>query len=66
MVAAMNTLKEYNGDVSVYLKCLDFETRENRLASDIKVLKHNAAVAQLQAVAQKFNKQVRLFKAKHG
>lgn len=66
MINAMNTLKEYNGDVSVYLKCLDFETRENRMTSDLSVMKHNAAVTQLQAVADKFNQQVRVFKSKHG
>jgi hypothetical protein len=66
MINAMNTLKEYNGDVSVYLKCLDFETRENRMTSDVSDVKHNAAVTQLQAVADKFNQQVRIFKSKHG
>lgn len=66
MITAMNTLKEYNGDVNVYLKCLDFETRENRMTSDVSTLKHNTAVSQLQAVAQKFNKEVRRFKSRHG
>jgi len=65
MLNAMNTLKEYNGDVSVYLKCLDFETRENRMTADVSTLKHNAAVMQLQAIADKFNQQVRIFKSKH-
>jgi hypothetical protein len=65
MLNAMNTLKEYNGDVSVYLKCLDFETRENRMSADVSVVKHNAAVTQLQAIADKFNQQVRIFKSKH-
>ncbi len=65
MVNAMNTLKEYNGDVNVYLKCLDFETRENHMTTDVSDLKHNAAITQLQAVAGKFNQQVRVFKSKH-
>ncbi len=66
MVNAMNTLKEYNGDVNVYLKCLDFQARENRISSDARDVKRDAAVSQLQSVADKFNQQVRLFKSKHG
>lgn len=66
MISAMNTLKEYNGDVSVYLHCLDFQVKQNRLSSDVRDLKHDAAVTQLQTVAGKFNEQVRAFKSKHG
>lgn len=66
MVAAMNTLKEYNGDVSVYLKCLDYEVKQNRMAASVRDEKNNSAVVQLQSVADKFNQQVRVFKAKHG
>jgi len=64
MISAMQTLKAYNGDVDVYLKCLAFETRQNRLSSDDQAKKHNAAVAQLEKIAAKFNEQVRVFKAK--
>lgn len=66
MIAAMNTLKEYNGDVTVYLKCLDYEVKQNRLAASVRDAKNNSAVTQLQAIADKFNQQVRVFKAKHG
>jgi hypothetical protein len=66
MVTAMQTLRDYNGDVSVYLKCLEFETKENRLSASIRDLRHNAAIEQLQEVADKFNEQVRVFKSKHG
>lgn len=66
MIAAMNTLKEYNGDVNVYLKCLDYEVKQNRMPSSIRDSKNNSAVAELQSVADKFNQQVRAFKAKHG
>jgi len=66
MIVAMNTLKEYNGDVSVYLKCLDYEVKQNRLSSNARDSKNNDAVAQLQSIADKFNQQVRVFKAKHG
>ena len=64
MISAMQTLKAYNGDVDVYLKCLEFETKQNRLSSDEHAKKHNSAVAQLEKVAAKFNEQVRAFKAK--
>jgi hypothetical protein len=64
MVSAMKTLKAYNGDVDVYLKCLEFETKQNRLSSDEHAKKHNSAVAALEKVAAKFNEQVRAFKAK--
>jgi len=66
MIAAMNTLKEYNGDVTVYLKCLDYEVKQNRMASSLRDSKNNSAVTELQAIADKFNQQVRLFKSKHG
>ncbi len=66
MMSAMETLKEYNGDVSVYLKCLEFEARENRLPANLRDMRHDAAVAELQVVADKFNQQVRVFKSKHG
>jgi hypothetical protein len=66
MISAMNTLKEYNGDVSVYLKCLDYEVRQNRMSASIRDSRNNSAVTQLQTIADKFNQQVRAFKAKHG
>ncbi len=66
MLNAMNTLKEYNGDVNVYLQCLDFQAKQNHLPSSIRDIKHDAAVTQLQSVADKFNAQVRVFKSKHG
>jgi len=66
MLSAMQTLKQYDGDVNVYLKCLDFEERQKRLPPTDVEARHNAAVAQLEKVAAKFNDQVRVFKAKHG
>jgi len=66
MVIAMQTLKQYDGDVNVYLKCLDFEQRRNELSPEALETKHNAAVAELQSIADKFNAQVRVFKSKHG
>ena len=66
MVAAMQTLKRYDADVTTYLKCLEFEAKQNRITKDEQSRKHNSAVDQLQAVAAKFNEQVRVFKAKSG
>lgn len=66
MVTAMNTLKEYNGDVDTYTKCLEFEAKQNRMSKADEEKLHNAAVDQLQKIANKFNEQVRTFKAKSG
>lgn len=66
MLTAMQTLKEYNGDVTVYLKCLEFEAKQNRLSASIRDMRHDAAIEQLQEIADKFNEQVRVFKSKHG
>jgi hypothetical protein len=66
MITAMNTLKEYNGDVETYTKCLEFEAKQNRLSHSEEERMHNTAVETLQKVAAKFNEQVRTFKAKSG
>ena len=66
MVTAMQTLKEYNGDVDTYLKCLDFEAKQNHISSGDQEKMHNTAVDTLQKIAAKFNEQVRTFKSKSG
>ncbi len=66
MVAAMQTLKQYDGDVNTYVKCLEFEAKQNRLSADEQARKHNQAMDSLTAVAAKFNEQVRVFKSKAG
>jgi len=66
MLAAMQTLKKYDADVNVYLKCLEFEAKQNRITRDDQSRRHNEAVDKLQAIATKFNEQVRVFKAKNG
>jgi hypothetical protein len=66
MLTAMQTLKEYNGDVDTYMKCLEFEAKQNRLSHGDEERMHNAAVDTLTKVAAKFNEQVRTFKAKSG
>lgn len=65
MITAMQTLREYNGDVTVYLKCLEFEAKQNRMPAGLRDMRHDAAVAELQSIADKFNEQVRVFKSKH-
>jgi hypothetical protein len=66
MVTAMQTLKQYNGDVDTYLKCLDFEAKQNRLSKTEEERKHNDAVDVMTKIANKFNEQVRTFKQKNG
>jgi hypothetical protein len=66
MITAMQTLKEYNGDVDTYIKCLEFEARQNRLTHADEERMHNTAVDTLQKIVAKFNEQVRTFKAKSG
>ena len=65
MLTAMQTIQEYNHDVQTYLKCLDFEVRQDQMSSDDQVSLHNTAVNKLQSIAAEFNKQVLAFKAKH-
>ena len=64
MVEAMRTLNRYNTDVVNYTKCLMFEMREKRLSPDARAVKHNLATDTYQSIAEKFNEQVRLFKAR--
>jgi hypothetical protein len=62
----METIKQYNSDVQTYLKCLDFEARQNQLSAGDQTTLHNVAVEQLSHIADEFNVQVRTFKSKHG
>lgn len=66
MVAAMNTLKQYDADVNTYVKCLEFEAKQNRLSREEQARKHNAAMDSLTQTAAKFNEQVKVFKSKAG
>ena len=66
MVAAMLTLKHYNTDVANYVKCLEFETGQNRMSREDQARQHNAAIDGLQQIAAKFNEQVRIFKSRSG
>jgi len=66
MLQAMQTLKQYNADVTEYLQCLEFEQRRGRLDVNVGVHEHNSAVDELAKVAGQFNEQVRIFKSTHG
>jgi len=66
MVTAMKTLKQYDTDVNTYVKCLEFEAKQNRLSREEQARRHNQAMDSLTQIAAKFNEQVRVFKAKAG
>lgn len=66
MLAAMTTLKRYDGDVSAYVKCLEFEMKRDRISSLERERLHNAAIEQLKAIADRFNGEVHVYKARHG
>src|ERR1700749_4143277 len=59
MLTAMQTLKEYNADVDTYMKCLDFEAKQNHISHGDEERLHNAAVDTVTKIAAKFNEQVR-------
>jgi len=77
MLAAKNQVVQYNKDMETYLGCLQTEL-DAKLAADTKATpeqkaelarvhdeKHNAAVNELQSVADRFNEQLRAWKAKN-
>jgi hypothetical protein len=77
MLAGMQAVSAYNKAMNAYLSCIKLE-RDSRVAAAgdkltkqqkqellaIEVQKNNAAVDQLHAVADQFNAQVKIFKAK--
>jgi len=75
MVAAQKVVKQFNEDINAYNACLDLEMTtleqsgtydENRLAElrAMQAKKNNAAVDEVQSVADRFNEQLRIFKAR--
>lgn len=64
MVAAMTTLRRYDGDVNAYLKCLEFEMKRDRISDFERARLHNAAIGELQAIANRFNGEVRVYRAR--
>ena len=77
MLAAQKAVSSYNQEMTAYLSCIQLE-RDSRVAQAgaqltkqqkqeleaIEIQKHNAAVDQLHSVADRFNAEVRIFKAR--
>jgi hypothetical protein len=75
MLAAQKAVKQFNDDINAFNACLVMEMTayeksglydENRLA-ELRLMqakKNNAAVDEVQAVADQFNEQLRIFKAR--
>ena len=75
MVAGQKAVQQFNADITAYNTCLDMEMQafetsgeydETRLAElrAMQAKKNNAAVDEVQAVADRFNEQLRIFKAR--
>ena len=77
MLAAKSQVVQYNKDMETYLTCIqgEYDTKvaaETSATPDQKAemarvqdQKHNAAVQELQSVADRFNEQLRVWKAKN-
>jgi outer membrane murein-binding lipoprotein Lpp len=77
MVTGMKAVKEYNGQVTAYLNCLDMQMQTDISAAGaeapretiaqikaINAKRHNAAVEELESHATRFNEQVKAYKGK--
>ena len=77
MVAGQKVVKEYDAAIKGYVDCIDKEldasiakggdSLKPQQKSDmqkVEAQKHNAAIDQLQSVADRFNEQVKIYKAK--
>jgi hypothetical protein len=77
MLEGQKTVKEYETAINTYTSCIDKELDDSiakagdQLKPDrksemqkVEAQKHNAAVDALQSVADRFNEQVKVFKAK--
>jgi len=77
MIAGQKTVKEYDKAIKDYVDCIDKEV-EQKIAQagdklkpeqkadmqKVEAQKHNAAIDQLQSIADRFNEQVKVFKAR--
>lgn len=75
MAAAQKAVQQFNEDITAYNACLDMEMNayvqsgtydENRL-NELRLVqakKNNAAVDEVQSVADQFNEQLRIFNAR--
>ena len=77
MLAGQKAVADYNKSVNEYVVCIDKEVDDAIAKAGDKIKpeqkadmqrvetqKHNAAIDQLQSVADRFNEQVKVFKAK--
>jgi hypothetical protein len=77
MLAGQKAVGEYNKAVNDYVACIDKELQDALAKAGDKIKpeqkadmqrvetqKHNAAIDQLQSLADRFNEQVKVFKAK--
>jgi hypothetical protein len=75
MVAGQKTVKEYDTAIKAYVDCIDKELDASIAAKGdslkpaqktemqkMEAQKHNAAIDQLQSVADRFNEQVKVYK----
>jgi len=78
MVEAQKAVKEYDKAINAYVACIKLEhddavtkggdklTKEQLADMErVEVQKHNAAIDQLQSIADRFNEQVKVYKAKN-
>jgi hypothetical protein len=81
MLEAKKAVTQYNKDINAYVSCIKLEHEaavtkvgdqptadqkaEMARQEQVEIQKHNAAVDQLQSIADRFNEQVRIYKAKH-
>ena|SRR3984957_2937747 len=77
MVAAQKAVKQFDEQINAYTACIKLEedaqlkgdklTAEQKKAIEAQqAQKNNAAVDEDQAIADRFNEQIRIFKAKQG
>jgi hypothetical protein len=75
MAAAQKVVRQFNEDINAYNSCLDLEMvsleksgayDDNRLTElrAMQAKKNNAAVDEVQSLADRFNEQLRIFKAR--
>jgi hypothetical protein len=77
MVAGQQDVKQYMADMDTYLKCLEGtkapalpagtpadQKKEHERIEQIRVQKHNAAVGEMESVAERFNTQLRAYRAR--
>src|SRR5580698_10288688 len=72
MVAAQKAVKQFDEEINAYTACIKLEEDAQLNGEQKKAIeaqqaqKNNAAVDEDQAIADRFNEQIRIFKAKQG